>query len=357
MRPTIRPLLPSGGRRAGEPVAPPARNSYLVNCVAYVDGVAVPETNDPATALAHVRKAGKGFVWVGMFEPDADDMAGVAEIFGLHELAVEDAVTAHQRPKLENYKRYALMVIKTLNYIEHESPTTAMEIVETGEILTFLGSDFILTVRHGPHSELSGLRRDLEDDPEQLALGPATVLHAITDRVVDHYLTVVEDIEDDIDEIESYVFNPSKDVSIEQIYLLKREVLEMRRAVAPLRIPLQRLAQTENPLVPAPVREYFRDVEDHLNQVAEQVWTFDQLLSSLVDASLAEATVQQNEDMRKISAWAAIALVPTAIAGIYGMNFDYMPELSWPFGYPMVILVIVSVCVLLYRTLRKRGWL
>lgn len=300
---------------------------------------------------------GVGFVWVGLFEPDADDMAAVAQVFGLHELAAEDAVVAHQRPKLERYKDYALFVIKTVRYVDHESPTTAVEIVETGEILMILGADYILTVRHGPHSELAGLRSALEDDPAHLATGPAAVMHAIADRVVDHYLIVVEAVEDDIEEMETLVFNPASHVSIEQIYLLKREVLEMRRAVAPLRVPLETLAEEPNDSVPPAVQGYFRDVDDHLTHVIDKVSTFDELLTALVSASLAAVTIQQNEDMRKISAWAAIALVPTAIAGIYGMNFHHMPELSWTFGYPMAIVLIIAVCMLLHRALRKRGWL
>lgn len=358
--PALPPIFPSG-RRALGPVATPAGRkspSYLVGCAAYVDGARQPGCEDPAQALAHVRTNGAGFVWVGLFEPDADDMASVARVFGLHELAVEDAVVAYQRPKLERYKDYSLFVIKTVRYVDHESPTTAVEIVETGEILMILGADYILTVRHGPHSELAGLRTALEADREHLALGPAAVMHAIADRVVDHYLTVVAAVEDDIDEMETLVFNPASQVSIEQIYLLKREVLELRRAVAPLRAPLETLAdKKEDYSIPLPVQTYFRDVGDHLTHVIDQVATFDELLTALVSAALAAVTIQQNEDMRKISSWAAIALVPTAIAGIYGMNFHHMPELTWTFGYPLAILLIIAVCVLLHHALRKRGWL
>lgn len=354
--PAIPPLFPSGKRPVKPAGNPAPADAYLVDCGAYIDGKRVADVTGPAAALALVRDQG-GFVWLGMFEPETEDMAGVAELFGLHELAVEDAVVAHQRPKLERYKRNTLFVIKTVRYVEHESPTTADEIVETGEILIFLGAEFILTVRHGHHSELAGLRKSLEGDPEQLAMGPAAVMHAISDRVVDQYVSVVDAMEDDIDEMETVVFDPRTAVSIEQIYLLKREVLELRRAVAPLRGPLNTLTHTPSPLVPPAVQEYFRDVEDHLTHVADQVATFDELLTTLVNAALAEVTTQQNADMRKISAWAAIALVPTAIAGIYGMNFENMPELKWPFGYPLAILLIVTVCVLLFRVLRKRGWL
>ncbi len=354
------PLFPSGRRSAGataDPAAAAGRSSAMIDCAAYCDGNRMVGCVDPATALAKVREVGKGFVWVGLYEPNADDMAEVADVFGVHKLAVEDAVMAHQRPKLERYKRYSQFVIKTVQYVDHESTTTAVEIVQTGEILMIMGSDFILTVRHGEHSELAGLRRELEDDPEHLTMGPAVVMHAIADRVVDNYLTVVDAVEDDIDEMETLVFNPASHVSIEQIYLLKREVMELRRAVAPLHAPLQKLADEAAPWVPTEVQAYFRDVDDHLTHVIDQVWAFDELLTALVSASLTAVATKQNADMRKISAWAAIALVPTAIAGIYGMNFEFMPELHWTFGYPLIVLLMVAVCVLLFRTLRKRGWL
>ena len=332
-------------------------NNVIVDCATYIDGVRAPGCLDPHLALQVVREAGRGFVWVGLQEPAADDMEAVAWTFGLHELAVEDAVNAHQRAKLEQYKQSLFFVMKTVLFVEHESPTTANEIINTGEIMVWLGPDFIITVRHGAHSGLADLRHELERDSSRLAGGPAIVLHAIADRIVDQYLEVTQAAEDDVDAIETAVFSPDQKVGIEQIYLFKREILELRRATAPLAAPLHKLAETPNPFVPAQVRAYFRDVADHLAQVTERVATYDELLTALVHASLAEISTQQNSDMRKISAWAAIALVPTAVAGIYGMNFEHMPELSWTFGYPMAIGLIVLICVLLHRTLRKRGWL
>ena len=221
----------------------------------------------------------------------------------------------------------------------------------------FLGRDFIITVRHGEHSELAGLRAALESDPEQLSLGPAVVLHAIADRIVDEYVEVVAEIEEDIDEMETAVFDPDEYVDTEQIYRLKREILRLRRAVAPLIGPLRSLSSIPNTLIPDEVREYFQDVEDHVSHVAERISTFDEMLTTLVSAALAEVANRQNQDMRKISAWAAIALVPTAIAGIYGMNFEHMPELAWRFGYPMAIVGIIIVCSVLYYALRRKRWL
>jgi magnesium transporter len=314
----------------------------------------------PASELGQLRKLAcepEDFVWVGLHEPTENELATVEEEFGLHPLAVEDAFNAHQRPKLERYDDTLFMVLKTLRYVEHESPTTANEIVETGELMTFLGLDFIITVRHGAHSGLATLRGELDEDPEQLRIGPAAVLHAITDHVVDHYLEVTSSVEDDIEEMETRVFAPRTQVSAEQIYLMKREVLELRRAVMPLATPVRRLAEGFTRLVPDEVRSYFRDVDDHLTTVSERVAAFDELLTTLVDATVAKISLQQNTDMRKITAWAAMITVPTMIAGVYGMNFDYMPELHWKFGYPVVLVVILGICLLLYRIFRKNRWL
>ena len=330
----------------------------LVDCGAYVEGRREATCTDPVSALERIRSTGNGFVWVGFHEPTYSEMAAVTETFGLHELAVEDAVHAYQRPKMDRYGKYLFFVLKTVKFQEHATlDRPGGLVVSSGEIMVFLGRDFIITVRHGEHSELRGLRSSLEADPEQLQLGPAAVLHAIADRIVDEYVTVVGEIEEDIDEMETAVFDPELDVDIEQIYRLKREILRLRRAVAPLAAPLKALSNTPNSMVPETVREYFRDVEDHLSHVAERISTFDEMLTTLVAAALAEVANRQNQDMRKISAWAAIALVPTAVAGIYGMNFDHMPELHWQFGYPMAILLILFVCAALYLALRRKRWL
>jgi magnesium transporter len=358
------PAIPSlGGFRGrtktiadSRPIPVPL-SAYVVDCAVYVDGERLTGRWTHSEAIKEVRKRDDGFVWIGLHEPDAQQIQGIAETFGLHELAVEDALEAHQRPKLERYDDTLFMVVKTVRYVEHESPTTANEIVETGELMVFLGRDFVITVRHGNHSGLTRLRRELDNEPERLSLGPAAVLHAIADHVVDHYLDVTTRIESDIDEMEAQVFAPRSQVSAEQIYFMKREVLELRRAVMPLKTPLQRLTESYTWLIPDQVRSYFRDVDDHLATVSEQVAAFDELLSTLVDATVAKISLQQNTDMRKITAWAAIITVPTMIAGIYGMNFDYMPELHWKFGYPLVVTAILGICLLLYRIFRKNGWL
>jgi magnesium transporter len=248
-------------------------------------------------------------------------------------------------------------VLKTVCYRGRPDDGAEHEIVETGEIMVFLGPDFVITVRHGDHSSLRDVRRSLEGDPEQLALGPAAVLHAIADHVVDSYLEVTSAIEDDIEEMETQVFAPRASVDSEQIYVMKREVLELKRAVVPLGTPVRKLTEGYSSLVPHDVRSYFRDVDDHLVTVTERIAGFNELLTTLIDAALAKITLRQNTDMRKISAYVAIISVPTMIAGIYGMNFDNIPELHWQLGYPLVWLVIIASCLALFRVFRRNQWL
>lgn len=335
----------------------PHRDSALVDCAAYVDGHRVPGCSSAVEARAALDGSPNGFVWVGLYEPDAQEMARVADQFGLHQLAVEDAVHAYQRPKLDRYRNYLFMVFKTVTFREYEQPDRTAEVVETGEVMVFLGQDFVITVRHGEHQALGKLRASLESNPDQLSLGPVAVLHAIADGVVDRYVEVIAALEDDIDEAENAVFTPNRPIDIEEIYRLKQQVLQLRRSVAPLAGPLHVLSHTPHPLLPNGIREFFSDVEDHLSEVRDQVNTADELLTTLINAALTEVTTRQNEDMRKISAWAAIALIPTAIAGIYGMNFENMPELTWTYGYPMALGLIVTICTLLYVVLRRKGWL
>lgn len=348
-------------RRPRVDLSHPARSplgSSVVNCVAYRDGARIPETGDLVDVVQRVRKRGGGFVWLGLHEPTDREFAGIAELFDLHPLAVEDAVEAHQRPKLERYDETLFAVFKTVCYVEHEQLTATSEVVNTGEIMVFVGRDFVITVRHGRHGSLGPLREELESDPEQLAKGPAAVLHAIADHVVDDYLSVTDSVQEDIDEVETDVFaeNGAR-ADPGRIYQLKRELLELKRAVVPLSRPLEELATGPIRGVEPEIQAYFRDVSDHLLRAKEQIFAFDELLNSILQAHLAQVTVAQNEDMRKITAWAAIIAIPTMVCGVYGMNFDYMPELRWTFGYPLVIGVISVACVVLYRGFRRNGWL
>ncbi|MFF0815444.1 magnesium and cobalt transport protein CorA [Rhodococcus sp. NPDC003318] len=355
--PPIPSLRPSPKQATPRRVVPVPAARAIVDCAVYVDGHRLPGRYTHAAALDEVRERGEGFVWVGLHAPDERQMNSVAEVFGLHELMVEDAVHAHQRPKLEIFDDVLFLVLRTVNYVEHESISTAHEIVETGEIMIFVGRDFVVTVRHGDHSGLSGVRAAMDAQPQRLALGPTTVMHAIADHVVDTYLAVTDCVERDVDQLEEDVFSPHSNVAIEQIYLLKREIVELRKSVAPLAAPLQRLGQDSNIGVPKEIRRYMRDVQDHHIIVAERVSEFDEVLSTLVEAALAKVAVQQNTDMRKISAWVAIAAVPTMVAGIYGMNFEHMPELQWTYGYPAVVGGVVAVCAGLFVTFRRNNWL
>jgi magnesium transporter len=367
--PSFRALPPSLLRQpAKKPVAgldpssihvPVAR--AMVDCGVYTDATRLPGKYTPGAARDKVRELraeGKSaFVWIGLHEPDQHQMETVAATFGLHELAVEDAVCAHQRPKLERYDNTLFLVLKTVSYVEHESVALAREIVETGEIMVFVGPDFVVTVRHGDHSGLAGVRSRMDSSPSVLALGPYAVMHAIADHVVDSYLDVTHLVEADIDAIESAVFSPNTQTDIESIYLLKREVVELRHSVNPLTTALQRLQSDHNDLMAKEVRRYIRDVHDHNSQVADQITGFDEMLSSLVQAALGKVGMEQNVDMRKISAWVAIAAVPTMIAGIYGMNFENMPELHWHYAYFCVLALMATVCTVLYRTFRRNHWL
>ena len=277
------------------------------------------------------------FVWVGLREPDHNEMQEVADVFGLHPLAVEDAVCAHQRPKLERYDETVFLVLKTVNYVPHESVVMARQIVETGEIMVFVGKDFVVTVRHGEHGGLSEVRKRMDADPEQLRLGPYAVMHAIADDVVDHYLEVSSLIESDIDSIEEVAFAPGSKIDVEPVYLLKREVVELRRCVSPLSAAFHRMQVENKDLISKEVRRYLRDVADHHSEAADQIASYDDMLNSLIQAALARVGMQQNNDMRKMAAWAGILAVPTMVAAIYGMNFHFMPELNWTWGYPGVM--------------------
>ncbi|WP_424211943.1 magnesium and cobalt transport protein CorA [Streptomyces sp. BI20] len=342
-----------------------AAGSAVVDCGLYREGRRMSGgCLSPREAMRRVRADG-GFVWIGLHEPTEAEFAGIAAEFGLHPLAVEDAVHAHQRPKLERYDDTLFTVFKTIHYVEHAELTATSEVVETGEVMCFTGRDFVITVRHGGQGSLRGLRSRLQDDPEALAKGPSAVLHSIADHVVDGYIAVAAAVQDDIDLVETEVFaaptrsgkGAARGSDPGRIYQLKREVLEFKRAVTPMMRPMELLGERPMRLIDPDIQKYFRDVADHLARVHEQVTGFDELLNSILQANLAQATVAQNEDMRKITSWAAIIAVPTMICGVYGMNFEHMPELTWKYGYPMVMAVIAGSCFAIHRTLRRNGWL
>ncbi|MGH8870152.1 MAG: magnesium/cobalt transporter CorA [Actinomycetes bacterium] len=349
----------------------------IVDCAVYRDGRRVAgAVDDLSDALADVRarnarrnggsaagattvgeavvadgRGGDGFVWIGLCEPTQEELAHVVAEFDLHPLAVEDAVNAHQRPKMERYEGSLFVVLKTLWYVDETAD------IESGEVMLFLGDAFVVTVRHGEGNPLKVVRQRLETDPHLLEGGPAAVLYAVADAVVDRYTDIAREVEQDLEELESAVFSGRRENYAERIYALKREVLEFRRAAVPLLGPAQDLAEGDVPEVGNHTREFFRDVSDHVMRVVEQVESADRLLTDILNANLAQVSVRQNDDMRRISAWVAIVAVPTMVAGIYGMNFEHMPELELEYGYPMTLGGMLIACVVLYRLFKRSGWL
>jgi magnesium transporter len=291
------------------------------------------------------------FAWIGLHEPTAEEFESVRREFNLHELAVEDAIRAHQRPKLEFYGDSFLMVLKTARWIDDGEETLGL-----GEILVFVGNGFIISVSHGD-AALDDVRLEMEQRPDLLTHGPSAALYAIVDRVVDDYVPVLDELDSAIRDTETEVFSPSRSNPAGRIYQLKRAVLDLLGVVMPLVPEMEKLSAAEHALIDADMRPYFRDIHDHLLRDSVQLQGFRELLTNVLAANLTQASVRQNEDVRKISAWAAIIAVPTAIAGIYGMNFKYMPELNWRIGYPLVLAVIAIICFYLYRRFRRVGWL
>ena len=313
--------------------------------------VQLGEGDDQSLGSARVPSDPGDFQWIGIHDPSPEELDLIARSFDLHPLAVEDAGDSHQRPKLERYDDTLFLVLKTLWYVDEE------DAVETGEINVFVGKDFVVTVRHGQGIDLAASRRDLEHRAKVLEHGPMAVLYAICDRVVDEYEKVGEALEEDVDEVEESVFSEARTDDSNRIYVLKREIAEVRRAVLPLREPMRKFAMGYDDRVATETATYFRDVADHLQRVAEVVDNLDGLLSTAFDAHLARVSVQQNEDMRKISAGAALVVVPTLVAGVYGMNFDHMPELHWTYGYPFALLLMAAMVGGLFVWFKKSGWL
>jgi len=323
----------------------------VVDCGVYEQGCRVGGPVALDEALASAKDAKDGFAWIGLRDPGPGMVEQVGAFFDLPPLAVEDAVHAHQRPKLEVFGDTLFLVLKTAQYVDDQ------ENVVIGEIMVFAGPAFVVTVRHGDGSPLHDVRDELEAHPELLKVGPSAVLYAIVDRVVDDYGEVLEGLALDVDEVEADVFSGSRTNATERIYRLKREVLEFRRAISPLTPPVERLASERGELVDPRTQEYFADVLDHLLRDTERVHSLDELLTGVLQANLAQVTVRDNQDVRRISAWVAIVAVPTMVFGIYGMNFDTMPELGWKLGYPLIMTVVLVLCTALYVRFRRAGWL
>lgn len=333
----------------------------IVDQARYSAGRRLP-CEDIGQTLAQVRESDTDdFLWIGMRDPSRQTFAEVSEQLGLHPLAIEDSVKGDQRPKIERYGDVHFVVLRPLRYVEETSD------VESGEIMVFVGPDYIVTVRRGEASPLAGLRSRLEEHgKDALHLGPWGVFHAIIDFVVDQYLEIEDELQADLDDIESAVFSPGRTVDTGDIYALKREVLEFKRASLPLARPVSQLVGAASPVPGDELRLLFRDVFDHLSLVNDNTESQDRLLSDVLSAHLAQVGVQQNQDMRKISAWAAMAAMATMVAGIYGMNFEGMPELSlsvhigdgeFYYGYPLALVAMALLCFGLYRLFKRSDWL
>jgi magnesium transporter len=321
----------------------------IVDLAVYRDGKRQPDV-PLEKAFEQCRLPGT-LVWIGLHEPSEHEFEAVRREFQLHELAVEDALKGHQRPKLEVYDSTLFLVLKTARYFEPDT-------LEFGEILMFVGDSFVVTVRHGDATPLHDVRLRLEERPELLQHGAGAVMHAIVDKVVDDYTPVLNALDIDITELEAAAFGDDITARLtERIYRLKRQVIDLHRATAPLSDPLGRLADGRFDFIDKEIQPYFRDVYDHLLRTVHQSDTYRELLTSILEANLTQVSVRQNEQMRVISAWAAILAVPTLIAGIYGMNFKNMPELHWRYGYPMALLLMLTICFALYRYFRRIEWL
>ncbi|SES38573.1 magnesium transporter [Pedococcus cremeus] len=319
----------------------------------YRDGRRQPcgDLSDELEAL-RVSTDRSGFLWIGLKDPTDAEFDLVNDELKLHPLAVEDAVKGNQRAKVELYDNTIFVVLKTIRYVEETSD------IETGEVMLFVGDRFVVTVRRGDANPLANVRRKLEANPKQLEHGEVAVLHAVMDSIVDNYLAVDGELQVDLDEIEEEVFSGTRDVDSGSIYRLKREVLEFRRAAVPLAGPLSLLHDgSRSPISDKEMRLLLRDVADHLLKVIDHVESYDRLLTDVLNAHLAQISVQQNSDMRKISAWVAIAAVPTMLAGIEGMNFQHMPELPQVWGYPAMLALMAVSCLVLYRAFRRSKWL
>ncbi|MFE9646352.1 magnesium and cobalt transport protein CorA [Streptomyces sp. NPDC006365] len=342
-----------------------AESRSIVQAALYRDGVRVSTPESLAETFRELRKQQDGMAWIGLARPTEAEILSLADEFDLHPLAVEDAMEAHQRPKLERYGETLFVVLRAARYLD------APEEVDFGELHVFVGPDFLITVRHGAAPDLSAVRRRMEESPELLKLGPEAVLYAILDAVVDGYAPVVSGVQNDIDEIETEVFRGDPEVS-RRIYELSREMVEFQRATRPLVGMLHGLmAGFAKYGTDEELQRYLRDVADHVTHTSERVDGFRQALTDILTVNatlvtqqqnaemraLAEAGFEQNEEIKKISSWAAILFAPTLVGTIYGMNFTHMPELHWVLGYPFAVLLMAAVCASLYVIFKRKDWL
>jgi magnesium transporter len=358
-------VAPEVSMEPEEPVLPAGTDEGVIDSAIYIGGKRIASTPNIVETAQALREHPEAMAWIGLFRPRQEVLHSVADEFGLHELALEDAIVAHQRPKLERYGNTLFVVLRAARYLDD------VEEVEFGEIHIFVGPNFVITVRHSLAPDLAGVRQRMEANPELLARGPEAILYAALDRVVDGYAPVVAGVQKDIDEIETQVYDGDPKVS-RRIYELSREVIDFQRATRPLLTVLAGLEAgfakygTDDEL-----RSYLRDVIDHATIVVERVDGFRQILTNVLTLNatlvnqaqnneiqrLTEASYAQNEEVKRISAWAAIIFAPTLIGTVYGMNFDFMPELHWTFGYPYALALMVISSVALFLIFKSRDWL
>ena len=325
--------------------------SSVINSAAYCNGVRVAVV--PVPDLGDAWRHSDRFLWVGLYEPSEPLLAHIQQAFGLHDLAIEDAHQAHQRPKLEVYDNSMFVVLRTARLCKGDEHR-----IEFGETHVFLGPRYVVTVRHGSLKSHVGLRARCEASPQLLAKGEGFVLHALMDFIVDQYFPILDALQEELDKLEEQIFSGTFVRTITaRLYHLRRDLLSLKQAVTPLIDVSARLSRITSDLIPPDTRLYFQDVHDHVVRIAELIDNLQQLSHIALEANFALISVRQNDDTKRLAAWAAIIAVPTMIAGLYGMNFEFMPEIKWEYGYPMSILMMVSICGLLYRWFRKVRWL
>ena len=326
----------------------------VVDCAVYLQGARRAGRPHYTEAARQARRHRDAFVWLGLHEPDRATLLSVADVFDLHELTVEQATAGGHRPVAEMIGDVTRLVLRTARYVEHEELTATSEVVDTGDVTVLIGPRFVITVRHGGAGALWQVRKELEQRGALLAEGPWAVGYAVCSRMVDLYLDVAGSVERDLERLEEEAFAVDRRPEIAHIYQLKREMVEFKRAVLPLQEPLNRVLDLP---MPDGLRPYFVDVRGRLARAVDRVAGFDDLLNSILQARLAQVSVDQNDDMRKIASWAAIAAVPTVIAGVYGMNFAVMPGLDARYGFSAAVLVMVAAATFLHRRFKKAGWL
>nr|WP_256478034.1 magnesium and cobalt transport protein CorA [Corynebacterium stercoris] len=349
-----RPRIPKQEQPAHKPVPVPIERSVDF-CRVFVDGKRLPGNFRVRQAAEMVEDLDNAFVWLSLKAPSEDQMERLAEVFELDDLIVDDIVDAHQRPKIDRYDEQLFMVVRSVHYRDDEEVADAREIISTGEVQVVTGPKFAITIRH--NAPLPDLTGKLEEEEDLAVLGTTAVAWVIADHLTDNYLRVADYLSHDVDELENEVFTPRRQINIDKIYNYKREVLEMRHAIDPLAPALRTSLTNNKDIVRKALRSYFRDVQDNATIASDHLSGFDERLTSLLDASVAKVTMQQNVDMRTISAVVGMAAAPTLIAGIYGMNFEYMPELGSKWGYPATLLVMLLVMGAMLWWFRRNHWL